>query len=162
MGKNRRRTLYRALNGEGKSLSSNDYHYMINQIKCSGIKQRPFCMLTGFVGQKCGKSKTEMVCLCSSMSGASSGKSWRLEVTRWLGSRTTLRHFQSHRCRCRLLPGIPAGAVNPSTSTSPCHGTQVSVWSGSLEGVRQFNMAAQSLKSRFHADKAGTAMSFLV
>ena len=58
-------------------------------------------MLTVLVGQKSGKGTAEVACLCPSMSGPSTGKACRLEVTQWLGSRTIYRHF--HSCLVWML-----------------------------------------------------------
>ena len=131
-GKNKRWTLYRTLRQEGKGLSSSYYWYIINQTKCGGIKQWPFYYVHTFVSRKFGMGTAEMACLCSSISGALAGKTWRLGVMQGLEYGTNLRHFHS----CLFLLPAAAGDLNENCqSENPYMPLQVT-WASPLAGLQ--------------------------
>ena len=62
---------------------------MVNHLKCSGIKQKPFYSTHILAKQGFGKCTARIPCLCCTVSGNSAGNAWRLgagilrRVSRW-------------------------------------------------------------------------------
>lgn len=55
------------------------YCLIRNHCKCSGINNY-FVIFMDFLGQEFGQGTVEMMCFCSVIPGASTGKKWRLKV----------------------------------------------------------------------------------
>lgn len=173
MGKNRRRTLYRALNRERKRLSSNDYCYMISQIKFSGIKQQPFYYAHRFCGSETWKEQNRDGLSLLQHIGGFVWEELKAGGDSVAGVWNHPQAFSVTSCWCWLLAGIPAGAVNPSTSTTPAtgpgfpYGVAASRGSDSLTwqlraskpGSMQTRQEQQCL---FWSSRRNRTMSFLV